>query len=298
VSAVVGDCRGAAAKPGKSGSLMSKLWMGMLLMALSLHAAFAADALEIGIWPYMSTQALLTTYHPLQVYLEQRLHRPVFFVTAPDQKTFVERTQKGQYRFALTAPHFARFAQLDAGYVPMLRGKSNGVGLLLVDKNSTLHDIEDLRGKVITLPDRITSTAMVALLALRDHGLEPERDITVHYSISHNSAVLSVLRGESAAAATTGNILGQMPDNIKNAVKILAKTRETMSAVFIANRDVPVPEVAELTGILLDFVERTPEGVKFIKDRGYQGLRRPTETEMQALDPYVIELKKSLAEVP
>ncbi|MBZ0092448.1 MAG: phosphate/phosphite/phosphonate ABC transporter substrate-binding protein [Sulfuricellaceae bacterium] len=269
-----------------------------LLLALALLPARAAStaegpALEIGIWPYMSTQALLTLYHPLQAYLEQRLQRPVLFVTAADQKTFVDRTQKGEYRFIVTAPHFARLAQMEAGYVPMLRAKRNLSGLLLVDKNSAIHSVGDLRGKTVTLPDRITIIAMLSLQALRANGLEPGRDVTVHYAVSHNSAVLAVLRGESAAAATTATVLDQMPDKIKDGVKTLAVTGEVTPVVYLANSKVPSQEAGDMTRIILDFVE-TPEGVKFINELGYQGLRPPTASEMQSLDPYVAELKKLL----
>ncbi|MHB9117664.1 MAG: phosphate/phosphite/phosphonate ABC transporter substrate-binding protein [Burkholderiales bacterium] len=269
-----------------------------LLLALALLPARAASAaegpaLEIGIWPYMSTQALLTLYHPLQAYLEQRLQRPVLFVTAPDQKTFVDRTQKGEYRFVVTAPHFARLAQMEAGYVPMLRAKRNLSGLLLVNKNSSMHRVSELRGKTVTLPDRITIIAMLSLQALRANGLEPGRDVTVHYAVSHNSAVLAVLRGESAAAATTATVLDQMPDKIKDGVKTLAVTGEVTPVVYLANSKVPSQEVGDMTRIILDFVE-TPGGVKFINELGYQGLRPPTASEMQSLDPYVAELKKLL----
>ncbi len=270
-----------------------------VLLAIALLSARAANtaetaALEIGIWPYMSTQALLALYHPLQVYLEQRLQRPVFLVTAPDQKTFVERTQNGEYRFVITAPHFARLAQKEAGYAPMLRAQRNLSGVLVVGKNSPMRSVGELRGKTISFPDRITIIAMLSLQTLRANGLEPERDVTIHYAVSHNSAVLAVLRGESAAAATTATVLGQMPDKVKNSVKTLATTGEVTPIVYLANPQVPAQEASDMTRILLDFIERTPEGVKFVNELGYYGLRPPTASEMQSLDPYVAELKKLL----
>ena len=266
---------------------------GLMLFVLSV-SAHAEKTLEIGIWPYISTQAMITAYHPLQVYLEQRLHRPVIFVTATDQRTFVERTQKGEYRFVITAPHFARFAQQEAGYVPMLRPKRNSFAVFVVEKDSPLKSVSELRGKTITLTDKITMIAMLGLQNLRDNGLEPGKNVTVHYAVSHNSAVLDVLRGESDAAATALTILDQMPDNVKNGVRILAKTSESTPMVFLANPQVPAQEAADLTRILLDFVDHTPEGEKFVHDLGYQGLRPPTQAEMESMDPLVNAFKKLL----
>ena len=262
-------------------------------MLLSVSTVYAGDALEIGIWPYVSTQTLIAKYHPVQAYLEKRLHRPVLFVTAMDQKTFVQRTQRGDYRFVFTAPHFARYAQLDAGYVPMLRPKRNSFAVFVVDKDSPLHSIGELRGRTVTMTDRITMIAMLGLQALHDNGLEPGKNVTVHYAVSHNSAVLDVLRGESDAAVTGAIIFDQLPQSVKKDLRILKETGETSPMIYMANPRVPADEVANMKQIMLDFVG-TPEGKKFIQDLGYQGLRAPTEAEMQGLDPLVDDLKKQL----
>ena len=263
-------------------------------MLLSVSTVYAGDVLEIGIWPYLSTQTLIAEYHPVQVYLEKRLHRPVLFVTAADQKTFVQRTQRGEYRFVFTAPHFARYAQLDAGYVPMLRPKRNSFAVFVVDKDSTLHSIGDLRGKTVTITDRITMIAMLGLQALHDNGLEAGKNVTVHYAVSHNSAVLDVSRGESDAAVTGAIIFDQLPEGMKKDLRILKITGETSPMIYMAGPMVPADEVAKMKQIMLDFVDRTPEGKKFIRNLGYQGLREPTEAEMRSMDPLVDDLKKQL----
>ncbi len=275
---------------------MKKSLVRMLaaFMLLSVSVVYAGDELEIGIWPYVSTQTLIAEYHPVQLYLEKRLHRPVLFVTATNQKAFVQRTQRGEYKFVFTAPHFARYAQLDAGYVPMLRPKRNSFAVFVVDKDSPLHNIGELRGKTVTLTERITMIAMLGLQALHDNGLEPGKNVTVHYAVSHNSAVLDVSRGESDAAVTGAIIFDQLPESMKNDLKILAMAGETSPMMLLASPKVPADEVLQMKQIMLDFVERTPEGKKFIQNMGYQGLRSPTEAEMKSLDPLVDDLKKQL----
>lgn len=277
------------------GSQVKKYLVRMLaaFMLLSVSAVYAGDALEIGIWPYVSTQTLIAEYHPVQVYLEKRLHRPVLLVTATDQKTFVERTQRKEYSFVFTAPHFARYAELDAGYVPLLRPKRNSFAVFVVHKDSALHDIADLRGKTVTMTGRITMIAMRALQALHDNGLEPGKNVAVRYAVSHNSAVLDVVRGESDAAVTGEIIFDQLPQNMKENLRIIARTGETSPMIYLASPEVPLEEAAGMKQMLLDFVG-TPEGQKFIRDMGYQGLRAPTGAEMKRLDPLVADLKKQL----
>lgn len=263
-------------------------------MLVSASAVHAGNELEIGIWPYMSTQSLIAEYRPVQLYLEKRLKRPVLFVTATDQRTFLQRTQRGEYRFVFTAPHFARYAELDAGYVPMLRPKRNSFAVFVVDKNSPLQKIGDLKGKTVTMTDRITMIAILGLRALHESGLEPGRNVTVHYAVSHNSAVLDVSRGQSDAAVTGAIIFDQLPENLQKKLRILAVTGETSSMVMMANPKVPKDEVEQMKQIMLDFVNDTPEGREFIKNTGYRGLRPPTEAEMKSIDPLVRDLKEQL----
>jgi len=277
-------------------ALTALLAGAIALLPARIATAMEAETLEIGIWPYISTQEVLVFYKPLQAYLEKRLQRPVLLVTAPDQKVFVERTQRGEYRFVITAPHYARLAQKEAGYVPMLRAKRDQSGVLLVEKNSPLRSVRELRGKTVTVPQRITIIAMLSLQALRANGLEPGRDVTVRYAASHNSAMLDVLRGESAAVGASATVLDQMPAEIKGNFRPLAITGVVPPVMFLANPAVPTRETAELTRIILDFAESTPEGRDFINRLGYIGFRPPTEKEMQSLDPYVAELKKLLSQ--
>ncbi len=264
------------------------------LMLLTSFAVYAGNELEIGIWPYISAQSLIAEYRPVQSYLQKRLNRPVIFVTASDQRTFLQRTQRGEYRFVFTAPHFARYAELDAGYVPMLRPKRNAFAVFVVEKNSPLQNIGDLRGKTVTMTDRITMMAILGLQALHDKGLEPGRNVTVHYAVSHNSAVLDVSRGQSDAAVTGATIFDQLPESIQKNMRILAVAGGASSMVMMANPKVSKDEVGKMKQIMLDFVDNTPEGKEFIQNTGYQGLRPPTEAEMKSLDPLVNELKRQL----
>lgn len=269
-----------------------------LSFALCLPCALAAESvppLEIAILPYLSTRAGLSTYEPMRQYLERRLHRPVLLVTAPDMQTFIMRTQQGMYGYLVTAPHFARYAQLEAGYRPFLRVERNLYGTLVVGKNSDIHSISDLRGKVVATPDKLAIISMLGIQLLRNQGLHPGKDVEVRATTSHNSAVLSVQRGWVAAAVTSATALKQMPDELRNSVRELATTAQVPHLMYLARGDIPAAEVNKLAAILQEFVENSPEGKAFISATGYVGLRKPTAEELKQLDPYVQDLKDLLA---
>ena len=266
-----------------------------LLALLPMRLAAEPQALEIAIFPYLSTRTLLTSYQPLQAYLEKKLQRPVLLVTAPDFRIFAERTQRGEYRYVITAPHFARLAQKEAGYRPMLVVKATLVAIAVVEKNSPLRNVAELRGKTVAAPDPLAIVSMLGAQLLRANGLVPGKDVTLRPALSHNSAVLSVLRGDSAAAFTSATALEQMPEEIKNGVRVLAASTEFPNIMYLANPNVPIEEVAQMTATLLEFAEKTPQGRKLYGETlGHQGLVAPSPKELQRLDPFVSELKALL----
>ena len=252
--------------------------------------------LEIGILPYLSVRTVLTTYQPLQQYLQDRLQRPVLFVTAPNMRTFVERTQRGEYRFVLTAPHFARLAQQEAGYLPMLRTKRDLYGVLLVDKDSPLRHVSELRGETVATPDSIAIINMLGAQLLRANGLKPGKDVELRAMPSHDTAVLALQKGDTAAAIVSVTALQQMPEELKNNIRTLAISNGIPHIMFLAHPKAPRREVADMTTLLLAFAENTPEGRRFMGDTGYIGLRPPTAREMKSLDPYVGDLKTLLGQ--
>jgi len=275
-------------------------WIGLRAQFLAVLVCFpvslaAADAaLEIAVFPYLSTRAVIELYNPIQEHLEKRLHRPVLFVTAPDMRTFVERTQRGEYRFVLTAPHFARLAQREAGYKPLLRVKAELQGLLVVDKDSPFRRIGDLRGQTVVTPDRLAIAATLGIQMLRASGLKPGENVTLQTSSSHNSAVLSVQKKESAAAITATGALQQMPLELRSSVRILGKSDGVPNIMYLAHPGVPLAEVMRVRDALLDFADNTPEGRAFMDSTGFVGWRSPTAKEMSRLDPYANDVKDML----
>lgn len=283
---------------GENSGMFRRFAIALLLMGLATHAAAQPSArapLEIGIFPYLSTRALLSTYQPLQHYLEQRMQRPVHLVTAPDMQTFVERTQAGAYMFVVTAPHFARLAQLEAGYRPLLRGHRSLSGALLVRKQGGIRGITDLRGKSLATPDNLTIISVLGLELLKRNGLTPGKDVTIQYLPTHNSAVVSLQNGAVDAAVVSMTAFVQMTRDQHAGLSIIAQTSEVPPVMYLASPRVSAAEAETFAQALRQFIEDTPAGKKFIDGLGYQGLRPPSDLDLRSLDPYLSPLKANLA---
>ncbi len=271
---------------------------------LALLMGFAASAvaqptqqapLEIGIFPYLSTRALLSTYQPLQQFLEQKLHRRVHLVTAPDMRTFVGRTQEGVYNYVVTAPHFARLAQMESGYRPLLRANRNLAGVLLVRKDSSIRNIEQLRGKIVVTPDSLAIISLLGVELFKRNGLIAGKDVIIQSLPTHSAAVVTLQNGAADAAVVSPTAFLQMTPEQRAGLSVIAQTAEVPHVMFLASAKVNTADADAFVLLLRQFTEHTAEGKQFIESLGYQGLRAPTEQELRSLDPYLDMLKADLA---
>lgn len=272
------------------------LWRGFVALIACwplLASAQKTDVVEFGILPILSTRTMLTIYEPLRAYLQDRLQKPVSFVTAPSYRAFVERTRRSDFRYIITAPHFARLAQKEDGYQPLVRVKSELIAILVADKGSGINQIAALRGKTVTTPDSLAIISFMTREYLRQQGLVPDRDVFLKSESSFNSAVIAVRNGASAAAATSPTALKQMPPEIRGSLLTLGTTKPVQGITYLASRKVPAKELAEMQQLLLEF-SATAAGKAFFKNTGFIDLVRTSEDEMRALDVYVAELKKQL----
>lgn len=259
-------------------------------------------ALEIGIMPYLSRHALLVTYEPMRAYLAEQLGRRVEIYTAPDFKTFTENTLRGEYDLIIAVSHLVRLAQREVGYSPQLgygyQGSGNITSLLIVHKNSEIRSLQELRGKWVVIPDRMAIVTLAGLDWLRKQGIKPQVDFRLIQTVSHNTALLTVQRGEASAAITTSGVLKQVPDELRNSVKTLALISELRGLVFATGPHLTETSKNALKTALLQFAQESAEGKAFLKSTGFNSLLPVSESEMKLLDPYLLETKRLLRETP
>ncbi len=266
-----------------------------LLLATASWCAFAAgqQPLSIGLFPNLSTRLLLETYQPLREFLEQQLQQPVVMYTAPDFHSFISRTQNGEYDIIVTAPHFARLAQTDAGYQPLFAYRNDITAAVVVRKDSQLNDISQLRGAKIAAPDRLAMVTLLGLKLLRDRGLEADRDYAFQWTTTHSNVALAVLRGDAAAGLIGIIPLKQLPENISRQLQLLTATPAVPSQMLLAHHRLPPGQQQQFKAAMLAF-EQSEAGQKFFRASGLAGLKPLGNNDLKLLDPYAREVKHML----
>jgi phosphonate transport system substrate-binding protein len=275
------------------GEKIAGLLAGWLLLVPALAAAERLKPLEIGVFPNLSARAVVAMYQPLRDFLEKSLGRPVQVYTAPDFRTFVERTRGGEYDVLVTAPHLARLAQIESGYIPLANYASPLRALVVVPGRARFSSLEDLHGRTVSVPDRLAVISMVGVQLLRDHGLSPETGLRLVYAKSHTNAALSVLREEADAAVIGSAPFNQLPEDVRAGLRVLAATEPVPNQFYLASRRLP-PELVAAIGRSLEEFAVSPGGRRFMETNRFGGLKGTSEGDLKKMDPYAKEVRRLL----
>jgi phosphonate transport system substrate-binding protein len=260
---------------------------------LAQPATAAEKPLILGVFPYLSGYSVVNKFTPLRDYLAAELKRPVQVYTAPDFNTFIERTRRGDYDIALTAPHLARLAILDDGYVPLATYKATLQTMVVVKKDAPYTTLADLRGESIAIPDKLAIVTLLGTQLLRKENLRPGQDYTLVATQSHSSAALSVQYGQQDAAIVGSNPFNQLAPETLDRLRILASSSPLPTQYYIAHKRLGSRQIARLQSLLVTFAE-TPSGQIFIGENRFLGIKTSSGDELKQLDDSVNEVKRLL----
>jgi phosphonate transport system substrate-binding protein len=269
-------------------------WLfGLVVLAMTSVALGGSSPtpLYMGVLPFLSVRTLIQEFSPLQRYLEQELHRPVRIVTAPDFDSFIANTERGDYDFVVTAPHFALLAERTAGFRRLVESRARLYALIVVGKDASPRTVADLRGGVINLPPKSAIVSMLAEQYLVDHGLIPGENITVRYHRSHNSAVLAAFVDKGEAAAVGPKILEILPEDVRAGLREIGKTASTPNLILMAHPRVQAKDLAALRTALLAF-HLSPLSKEFFVEESHLPFQPVTDDDMKSLEPFLELLKE------
>jgi len=163
-------------------------------------AIATAAALSFGTFPAYSLVRLEAFYADLALYLSEAIKRPVRFGTSSSHERFRERLARSEFDVAFVqASDYTQYAAA-SGYVPLLRARAAAV-VFFVAPNSDVRTVADLRGHALALPPIEEDSTSVSLDHLRRSGLQPDRDVAIHYLPQNSACLHHVLSGRSEAGA-------------------------------------------------------------------------------------------------
>ncbi len=232
-------------KPAMPGWLrpMRKWLIGLVPGMFFLFAATSAVAeqgriYKIGVVPQFETRRLQAIWRPILKELEKRTGLHFTLRGAPSIQVFEKEFMAGNFDFAYMNPYHVLRAQKEQGYLPLVRDTGRKLyGVLVVRKDSPVREVKALHGQIVAFP---AANALGASLLVRAelHDVYHIR-IRPRYVKTHDSVYLNVVLGEAAAGGGVQKSLQNQSEEVREALRVLYRTRKVVPHPFAAHPRVP-----------------------------------------------------------
>jgi phosphonate transport system substrate-binding protein len=273
------------------------LWRALAPLAAAAMAGLSqaqpAEPLALGVLPNVSARLIITSYQPMREYLERELKRPVEVVTAPDFRSFSERTFKGEYQLVVTAPNLGRVAQLDAGWEPLAIYEPRISALLVGSADNPNDAPEQVRGKAVALANPQSLVAFVGLQWLRTQGLQPGSDFKVVVTANDDSLGAVIRSGEAPWAIMSMGEFRAKPESLRKTLRIVTEMAKVPGFLVMVNPRMSPAEKQRVKALLLAF-PATEDGKRFFGLSGFANIREVADADLSFLDPFNEQTRKGL----
>lgn len=223
---------------------------------------------RFGVLPLQSPNKLASMFLPLARVLEQRLHRPVQFVTAPSFSVFMQRVAQREYDIVYLNPMLCAEAQ-KSGYhaVAKIAGEPF-TGILVVRRDSNITELAAHRlppGLRLGFPDPGAFAATVMTRRyLETLGIPVDKDFKVKYFGSQDSVLMALYSGLVDIAGTWKPSLRSMPKDVQQALRIVAETPPQPQMPIAVRGDMPAHDAKTVAEVLVD-LSSTPDGRRILR---------------------------------
>lgn len=257
---------------------MKKISCFLLILLLWLANGSAwAQTYTIGIVPQQSASQLAKLWVPILEELEKELGFKLQFSTAKDIPTFEQRVFEGYYDFSYMNPyHYVVFSQ-KPGYRAFAREKDKLIqGILVVQEDSPIKNIEDLKQQQLAFPSPAAFAASVLPRAsLTKQGIP----FTPKYVKSHDSVYRSVAKGIFPAGGGIKRTFNSMPEDIRSELKVFWTTYGFTPHAFATHPRIPEEHVQQLQQAMIGLINK-PQGASLLSGLNFKkGLRPAVDSD-------------------
>jgi ABC-type phosphate/phosphonate transport system substrate-binding protein len=213
--------------------------------------------LTLGALPHHSLLQLEAFYAPLAMYLSECLQRSVRFGTSSSYARFEARLARRDFDIVfIDSLDYVRLAG-PAGYTALVRRTVPTAVIYIVAADSPLRSLGDLRGATVAMPPDVAPETLLGLERLRAVGLDPTRDVTIHYLPHHNACIQHVAAGRAAACVTTTDALAFVGAEAGKDYRVLERVGTIPPALFAVAPSLSAAERDRLAEALIAWPGRS-----------------------------------------
>ncbi len=221
----------------------------------------------LGVIPFLQPDKLREQIEPVCQYLQKKLGRKVFMVTASDYESLGRLLELGKVHIAWFS--HASFEQLRRNnlWQAICRPKQYGAVVynsqIIVNEKSEIQNISELRGKVFAYVDRYSGSGFFfPNIFFAKNGIKPlEFFSRVEFTQSHRSSILGVLNGLYDAAAVFST---DLVNKDAAGLRVIARTGPIPNDPVVVRQDME-PSLKKSIEEALLIMHQDPDGIEHMK---------------------------------
>lgn len=203
------------------------------------------DVLKVGVSSVLSPRETLENYHAFAEYLQKKIGRPVELVQRQSYQEINDlvKTQAVDVAFICSGAYVVgQKDNLDLLAVPVVNGKSTYQSYIIVNAESSIYQIQGLKGQVFGFTDPISFSGTIAPTYLLNQQLQTTpKDFfgRVVYTYSHDNSIKAVLDNVVSAAGVDSLVyqyaVAKDP-TLAGKLRIINQSPEVGSPPVVVNR--------------------------------------------------------------
>jgi phosphonate transport system substrate-binding protein len=205
-----------------------------VFLSVLLSASALADTYTVGVVPQFETRRMFKVWQPILDALGKQTGDKFILEVPLTVPQFERELEKGRYDFIYANPyHVMRVGTYD----PLVRDSAPLRGILVVRKDSPIHDLRQLNGKTLAVPSPNALGASLLLRAdlEREYGVK----VTMVNCRTHSSVYLNVLNELTDAGGGVQKTFNEQDPQVRDALRIIYTTRDMPSHPFAAQQRIP-----------------------------------------------------------
>ncbi|SCA57717.1 Phosphonate ABC transporter phosphate-binding periplasmic component [Candidatus Terasakiella magnetica] len=248
---------------------MKKIICSMVfLVGLQIQAAQAeTQTFTFGFVPQQSAKVLVQKWGPILRYLSEETGYKLKFRTASKIPEFEKRVRNGDYDFSYMNPiHYTVFAK-EPGYRAFAKQKGKMIkGILVVRKDATLKELEELSGNTLAFP---APAAFAASVLPRGSLSGAGVSFIPKYVGSHDSVYHGVAKGLYVAGGGIQRTFGTVKPEIGKQLRVLWTTKGYTPHAFASHPRIPQEVVSKIQKAFVEMFN-APSARKLLMAIGFK----------------------------
>jgi len=251
------------------------------------------------IHPLHNPMRLFEIYQPLIDRLNREIPDAKFRLEASrNYEEFDKKLYARQFDFALPNP-LQTLNSLKHGYhvIAKMGDDNKFTGIILVRRDSGIHKVGDLKGKIVAYPAR---TALAATLMpqyyLHTHGLDVNRDIQNWYVGSQESSIMNVYLGNVSAAATwplPWQAFQSEHPAMASELSVQWETEPLINNGIVSRDDLPAELVAKVVKLMIT-LHTTEEGRAILARMPLSRFELADDSRYRVVEKFMAKFSKNV----